>query len=250
MNVIPPETSLDYDAMEKAVQAKREQRKAQPQPTVPMGGGIKKKPVGKTKDFFVRRDTQKPPASKPIPIPKPQPAPTPEPTPEVPAAPKKKPKRKCTPAQLAHLARIRQKANAKRAENKRVKQEMQKKDPNYQYKAARKKQLAEDKVKLDEEKAAKRARKKQAQIDLFNEMFNERELMRLEKKEKRRKEKEDKLRELISSGRVSINQPKPKTAPKPTPKPKPAPKPAPKPKKAVTRVKFENGKMVRYTAYE
>ena len=249
MNVIPPETSLDFNAMEKAVQAKREQRKAQsqpaPQPTVPIGGGIKKRPVGKKKDFFVRRDAHKPPvkppASKPVPIPEPNPTPTPEP-----AAPKKKPKRKCTPAQLAHLARIRQKANAKRAENKRIKEEMKKKDPNYQYKAARKKQLATDKVKLDEEKAQKRARKKQNQIDLFNEMFNERELLRLEKKEKRRKDKEARLRELISSGRVSINNPKPK----PKPAPKPVPKPVPKPKKAVTRVKYENGKMVRYTAYE
>ena len=56
----------------------------------------------------------------------------------------KKQKRKMSEKQLAHLARIRKLASAKRAENKRLRQEMKKKDPKVQKSKAKKQQFEVD----------------------------------------------------------------------------------------------------------
>ena len=51
-----------------------------------------------------------------------------------PQAKAKKTKRKCTPAQLAGLARAREKRNAKMAEKRQIKKDLQKEDPKFQEK--------------------------------------------------------------------------------------------------------------------
>lgn len=66
---------------------------------------------------------------------------------------------------------------------------MKKKDPKVQKSKAKKQKCEADVKEHIENKEAKRARKRQEQIDLFNELYNEREQISLPNKEKRREEK-------------------------------------------------------------
>ena len=96
-----------------------------------------------------------------------QTAPAPAPIPATPAKPVKK-KRKTSQKQLEHLARTR----ARKAELKAAKPPAPAPAPI--------------KAKTDGEKAAKRARKRQEMKDYFNELYGEKEKVRLAEKQKRK----------------------------------------------------------------
>ena len=250
-NVIPSATSLAMFTQDVPV------TKEEPTPkSIKVSKTITKRPVGhQKKDLFKRPSKETPQPVKEVPKPEVQSQTVP-----VPAEKPKKQKRKMSEKQLAHLARIRKLAAAKRAENKRLRDEMKKKDPKVQKTKAKKQQFETEVKQHQEDKEAKRARKKQEQIDLFNEMYNEREQIRLANKERRQAEKAkakearraEKMKlyqQLLDSGAVSVNQPG-KKAPNPAKK-APAPtKKAPAKKNPVKKVKFEKGRMVTYTDYE
>ena len=135
----------------------------------------------------------------------PEPAPAPAPAPVEEAKPVKK-KRKMSEKQLAHLAKMRASKAAKRAARQTA-----------QPKAAP--APAPKAQKTDEEKAAKRARKRAEMKDYFNELYGEKEKVRMAAKEKRRAEKQAIYQKLIASGQLNIGR---QVAP-PTPAPSPAP---------------------------
>lgn len=130
----------------------------------------------------------------------PSPAPAPAPAPVEQAKPPKK-KRQLSEKQLAHLAKMRASKAAKRAA----------KQPAAPAPAPKPQ-------KTDDEKAAKRARKRQEMKDYFNELYGEKEKVRMAAKEKRRAEKQAMYQKLIASGQLSINRP---AAPAPAPAPAP-----------------------------
>ena len=244
-NVIPSATSLDMFTQDVPV------TKEEPVPKpIKVSKTITKRPVGhQKKDLFKRpaKETPQPVKEEPKPEVHPQ-------TVSLPVEKPKKQKRKMSEKQLAHLARIRKLAAAKRAENKRLRDEMKNKDPKVQKTRAKQQQFEADVKQHQEDKEAKRARNKQEQVDLFNEMFNEREQIRLANKERRQAEKAkakearraEKLKlykQFIESGVVSVNQPNKKA-------PAPAKKAPAKKKNPVKKVKYENGKMVHYIEYE
>ena len=175
-NVIPSAASLEMFTQDAPV------TKETPQPNpIKVSTTIIKRAVGhQKKDLFRRPAKETPQPVKESPKPQVQP----ETVPLSAEKPKKK-KRKMSEKQLAHLARIRKLAAAKRAENKRLRQEMKNKDPKVQKSKAKKEHFEADVKHHHEDKEAKRARKKQEQIDLFNELYNEREQIRLANKERR-----------------------------------------------------------------
>ena len=150
------------------------------------------------------------------------PAPAPAP---VAAEPPKKKKRKASEKQLAHLARMREKKAAMRA----AKQQAQ---PKPAPAPAPKPQ------KTDEEKAAKRARKRQEMKDYFNELYGEKEKIRLEAKDRRRAEKQAIYQKLLASGQLgNIGR---------LAQPAPAPAPAPAPPQGKKRVRWNRGILETY----
>lgn len=102
--------------------------------------------------------------------------------------------------QLAHLANMRAKKKAKKA--------TQPKAPPTTMKA----------TKTDEQKATKRARKKQDMKEYFNELYGEKEKVRVATKDKRRVEKQAIYQKLIASGQLNIGR---QAAPAPAPAPVP-----------------------------
>ena len=273
MNVIPQAQPINFDDdMEVSVKDR-----FQPQETkINVGNGITKRPVGGTKkDFFVRNaeEPKAPPKAPPKVVE--QPAAEASQPPQnfnkrsdnevwqsrssttstlqqqvEPQAKAKKPKRKCTPAQLAALARAREKRNAKMAEKRKIKKDLQKEDPKFQEKQAKQQNYVKTREQWNELKEQKRVRKRQEQKQLFEEMFAEKEKVRLAEKAKRQEEKakakaqrrQEKLelyKKWEQMGRISS------TSSAPKPQAKPAPKAEPKREKR-KQVRYENGRLVSY----
>ena len=247
MNVIPQAQPIDFDAELPEATQERFRHK---EPKINVGNGITKRPVGSTKkDFFVRKEKAPTKATKVVEQPEAEASQPPQQK-AVPEATPKKPKRKCTPKQLAALARAREKRNAKMAEKRQIKQDLQKKDPKYEEKQAKQQNYVKTRDEWTEFKEQKRTRKKQEQRQLFEEMFAEKEKVRLaakavrqEEKAKakalRRQEKIELYKKWEQSGRITSSAPK--STPTPTPQPK---KEEPKVKRK--QVRFENGRLVSY----
>ena len=251
MNVIPQAQPINFDDdMEVSVK-----ERFQPQETkINVGNGITKRPVGGTKkDFFVRNaeEPKAPPKAPPKVVEQPAAeASQPPQQPVEPQAKAKKPKRKCTPAQLAALARAREKRNAKMAEKRQIKKDLQKEDPKFQEKQAKQQNYVKTREQWNELKEQKRVRKRQEQKQLFEEMFAEKEKVRLAEKAKRQEEKakakaqrrQEKLelyKKWEQMGRINTGSSVPK--PQATPAPKAEPK-----KEKRKQVRFENGRLVSY----
>ena len=146
--------------------------------------------------------------------------------------PKKKAKKPRSEKQLAHLAKMRQKkkelADKRRAQN----------PP----KTTRTKAVKQEKT--PEEKALKAARKRKDMEEYFNQLYEQKEKVRLANKAKRRQEKEAQYKKLLSSGvlnQFKSKQPAPKAS---APKPKPVPVDPHQGKKK--RMRFEGGMLVEY----
>ena len=200
MSVIPPNISFD-DIKSEAVDVSNE---------------VKKTDMGRQTDFFIKqvmtnaqreeldqmditihkKVAQAPVNAKPV-----------------------KKKRQLSEKQLQHLANMRAKKAAKRKA-----QQPQAKPPaaNPQPQAAPAPAPVQSKPqKTDDEKVAKRARKRQEMKDYFNELYSEKEKVRMTAKEKRRAEKKTMNENLVRSGRIQVNNPAPAPAPTPTPAPQP-----------------------------
>ena len=146
-----------------------------------------------------------------------QTAPAPAPITAETTKPVKK-KRKTSQKQLEHLARMR----AKKAALKAAKPPAPAPAPV--------------KVKTDEEKAAKRARKRAEMKDYFNELYGEKEKVRLAEKQKRKAYKQEMYQKLIATGQLQINRQAPAA-------PAPAPAPVPQGRK---RVRWNGGVLETY----
>ena len=130
-----------------------------------------------------------------------------------------KKKRQLSEKQLQHLANMRAKKAAKRkAQQSQAKPPA--KEPQPQAAPAPAPVQAKPQ-KTDDEKVAKRARKRQEMKDYFNELYSEKEKVRMTAKEKRRAEKKTMYENLVRSGRIQVNNPAPAPAPTPAPQPQP-----------------------------
>ena len=149
MNVIPQAQPINFDDdMEVSVKERFQSQETK----INVGNGITKRPVGGTKkDFFVRNAEE--PKAPPKVVEQPEAEASQPPQQQnftkqsdsevrqsrssttstfqvEPQAKAKKPKRKCTPAQLAALARAREKRNAKMAEKRKKRKIYRRKIPN------------------------------------------------------------------------------------------------------------------------
>ena len=134
-NVIPSAASLEMFTQD--VLVTKEPPETKP---IKVSKTITKRPVGhQKKELFKRpvKETAQPVKEVATPAVQPQTVPLPVEKP-------KKQKRKISEKQLAHLARIRKLAAAKRAENKRLRDEIKKKDPKVQKTKVKKQQLEAD----------------------------------------------------------------------------------------------------------
>ena len=127
-------------------------------------------------------------------------APTTAPAPMEAAKPVKK-KRIPSAKQLAHLANMRAKKKAKHVQRP--------KPAPAPIKATT----------TDAEKAAKRARKRQDMKEYFNELYGEKEKVRMATKDKRRTEKQAIYQKLIATGQLKLGGSTPAPAPAPAPAP-------------------------------